>query len=422
MGAESPQVLVVGAGPVGLSAALALSAKGLQVLVLEALSAEKPVPGSRAIFIHRESLAHLESASPGLGARLAELGVTWQTKRTFWQGKEVYERTYPSSGHRKGLPPFTSLSQARTEEVLREACKQASVEILYGMEVNEVTSSASGVKVSTARETFEAPYLIGADGARSVVRKQIGVEMEGSRSERAFVIIDVEENPDDPLPIERIYHYSHPAVQGRNVLLVPFAGGWRADLQCRLEDDPEAFSSEEGSRAWLSAVMPEGYANRMRWVSTYQFLQVVADRFLDASGRVALIGEAAHLFAPFGARGMNSGIADAVSVANAVGLAMADPGQAARAMEAFAMDRREAALFNRAAAGRALAHMEAADLVTRAKRNLAARLASYGRRAGEWLDSGPFGPRGGRSGSGRRPWFSMGKAGSAKPSQHQGIY
>jgi 3-(3-hydroxy-phenyl)propionate hydroxylase len=421
MAASNPQVLVVGAGPVGLSAALALSSKGLQVLVLEALSAEKPVPGSRAIFVHRESLAHLESVAPGVGARLADLGVTWQTKRTFWHGKEVFERTYPTSGYRKGLPPFASLSQARTEEVLRDACKEASIEVLYERQVEDVVASASRVKVVTNKESFEAPYVIGADGARSVVRRRLGIEMEGSRSERAFVIIDVDEIEDEPLPIERIYHYSHPAVQGRNVLLVPFAGGWRVDLQCRLDDDPEAFSSEEGSRAWLSAVMPEGYADRVRWVSTYRFLQVVANRFLDVSERVALVGEAAHLFAPFGARGMNSGIADAVSVASAISLALAHPEEAVRAMEGFAVDRRDAALFNRAAAGRALAHMEAANVVTRAKRVLAARVASYGRRAGEWLDSGPYGPKGGRAGSQERPRLFMGKRGSLRLPK-QGTY
>ena len=120
---------------------------------------------------------------------------------------------------------------------------------------------------------------------------------------------------------ERVFHYEHPAVDRRNVLLVPFAGGWRVDLQCREEDDPDEFSSPAGVRRWLPRVVDPRCADDVRWVSTYRFLQVLADRFTDEHHRVLLVGEAAHLFAPFGARGMNSGIADAASAAEAVATA-----------------------------------------------------------------------------------------------------
>ena len=65
--------------------------------------------------------------------------------------------------------------------------------------------------------------MIGADGARSAVRKQIGTRMEGDRDDGWFVIVDVAEIPSRPLPIERSFHYRHPAVDGRHILLVPFA-------------------------------------------------------------------------------------------------------------------------------------------------------------------------------------------------------
>ncbi|MEZ4293611.1 MAG: hypothetical protein R3B70_01445 [Polyangiaceae bacterium] len=78
----------------------------------------------------------------------------------------------------------------------------------------------------------------------STLRKQLGIEMEGGRSKNTFVVVDVAEVEGAPLPPERVFHYRLPAAGGRNVLLVPFRGGWRADLQCRADDDPSAWSED----------------------------------------------------------------------------------------------------------------------------------------------------------------------------------
>ena len=390
-------VLVVGAGPAGLAAALALRARGLPATVVEADPEDRPRPGSRAIFVHRESLEHLERTCPGLGWEIASQGLVWSTKRTFWGDREVYARTYPP-GDPSALPHSTNLPQVATERLLQDACKEAGVEFLWDAPVAGVVVTPGGVELTTASgECLQARYVIGADGARSSVRREIGVAMEGSRSRSSFVIVDVEELPEDPLPLERRFYYGHPVVGRRNVLLVPFAGGWRVDLQCRPGDELERFNDPEGVRAWLGQVMPARYADRVRWVSTYQFLQVVAADLADPLRRVLLVGEAAHLFAPFGARGMNSGIADAAAAAAAVEAALgaADAGAATAAVDNFALQRRTAAVHNRDAAGAALAHMQARDPVTRAKRRLAAELARVSRRAGAWLDAAPYGPRGG---------------------------
>jgi 3-(3-hydroxy-phenyl)propionate hydroxylase len=350
--------------------------------------------------VHGATLRVLDRAVPGLGAELARRGIVWPTRRTLWRGRAVFERTYDAAP-KKGLPHFTSLPQTEIEAVLLDACSARGVEIVWQAAVRAVTASENGLRVDVDEgRAWQTEYLIGADGARSAVREAIGVELEGSRSANSYVIVDVAEDPSHPLPIERVFHYEHPAVGARNVLLVPFAGGWRADLQCDENDDPEAFASPDGVRRWIAATLGASYAERVTWVSTYQFLQVVARTFVDATRRVLLVGEAAHLFAPFGARGMNSGVADADRAAEAVSAALAAKtrDEAKSAIHAFAAERHAAAVWNRAAAGEALAHLRAATLDRRLLRIVAALAAPFYERAGEWLDRAPYGPAGGPPG------------------------
>jgi 3-(3-hydroxy-phenyl)propionate hydroxylase len=380
-------VIVVGAGPVGMTAALALRALDVPVTVIEADAEDRSRPGSRAIFLHRESLEHLESVSEGLGWEIARHGIVWTTKKTYYGEDLVYERTYPPPDPTR-LPHSTNLSQVVIEQLLLDACKRAGVELVWEQELVSSTTSPDGVVLRTARgDEWHAAYVIGADGARSVVRSEAGIELEGPRIEDSFVIVDVAEDEGSPLLPERVFYYEHPAVQGRNVLLVPFAGGIRADLQLRRDDDPEQFNDEEGVKRWIARVLPEKYADRITWVSTYRFYQVVASAFTDEHRRIALVGEAAHLFAPFGARGLNSGIPDALVAAGAI--ADGTP----TAIEHFASTRREAALYNREASNLALRHMQANGWSIRMRRRLMAEVAKRGIKAGAWLDSSPFGPR-----------------------------
>lgn len=380
------RALVVGAGPVGMTAALALRASGVPVTILEAEVETRTRPGSRAIFIHKESLEHLESVSEGLGWELARNGIVWTTKKTYFREDLVYERTYPPPDPNR-LPHSTNLSQVVIEGLLLDACKRAGVEIAWGQELVSSETSPDGVVLRTATDEWRASYVVGADGARSVVRSSAGIELEGPRIEDSFVIVDVSEDESSPRLPERVFYYEHPAVHRRNVLLVPFAGGIRADLQLRPDDDPEEYNDPDGVRTWIPRVLPEKYSDRVTWVSTYRFHQVVASAFTDPHRRIALVGEAAHLFAPFGARGLNSGIPDALVAARAI--VEGTP----RAIDHFATTRREAALYNREASNLALRHMQANGPAIRLKRRVRAAIAKRGIAAGTWLDSSPFGPR-----------------------------
>ena len=374
-------VVVVGAGPVGLSAALGLRARGLPVVLLEADPEDRERPGSRALFVHRETLGLLDGMLPGLADEITSFGRTWQTRRTLYRGREVYSRTHP----RKGPPPFTSLRQIDTERFLRAACERAGVEFVWDARVLDVRTTATGVRLSCGdgRE-WSCAYAVAADGARSAVRGVLGIAMEGERGEGFHVVVDVADVPGAELPLERVFHYEHPGVGGRSVMRVPFTGGFQVDLQCRDDDLEAEFGTEEAVRRWLPAVVGEGYDERILWVSTYRFLRKVAVSFTDPHRRVLLVGEAAHLFPPFGARGMNSGIADAAAAAEAI---------AGETVETFAGVRRAAALFNSAAAGAALDHLRPRRRIVRARQRAAAALAPVLPWCGSWLEHAPYGPR-----------------------------
>ncbi|AEW97853.1 MULTISPECIES: FAD-dependent monooxygenase [Streptomycetaceae] len=382
------ELIVAGAGPVGLSAALAARSQGLPALVLEARDHRARRPGSRAIFVHRATLELLDRISPGLGGEVASRGLVWDTRRTLWAGREVYARAYraPAAG-----APFTSLPQTVVEDLLRRACEAAGVEFGWADPVREVAVAEDGVRLVTASgAAHEARHVIAADGARSVVRERLGIALAGTASATEFVVVDVADGP-SPLPAERVFHYRHPAVGGRNVLLVPFRGGWRVDVQCRPGDDAQGFAASAAD--WLPDVLPGIRRPRPVWSSVYRFQQRVAERFTDPFHRVLLAGEAAHLLPPFGARGMNSGIADAVEAARAVRARGASPAAPGDPVAGYAVARRAAAERNVRAAGAALDHLAAPRLRQRWTQRAAATAAPLWPRAARWLDSAPYGPR-----------------------------
>ncbi|WP_454110466.1 FAD-dependent oxidoreductase [Leifsonia shinshuensis] len=390
-------VIVAGAGPAGLTAALALRKKGTEVIILERREAGAARAGSRAAYLHGETLRHFETISPGLGHRVAEAGIVWHTKRTLWRGREVYCQTYPPRLDSRGLPPFTSLPQTATEDLMIEACVAAGVRFEWDTQIVTASATATGVELADGQgRTWLADYVVGADGARSILRREIGVELEGDRTDHVFVVVDLADDPADSPPRERVFHYRDPRVGGRNVLIVPFAGGWRVDLALAADDCVEDFTSSAGLQKWIPAVMPTGYADNVTWVSTYRFTQQTAESFADPSSRVLLCGEAAHLFAPFGARGMNSSVPDAIHAAEAIAIGLAaGPGSAAAnaAVSTFVRERRAAARYNRSCAEKALRHLTGSGPRERILSAVAAFGAIRGRSWGKWLDSSPYGPR-----------------------------
>ena len=382
MNTES-QVVVVGAGPAGLVAALSLQAHGINPLVLEGRAPEDPLPGSRALFVHRESMSIIDSVSPGTGRLISDAGIMWSGRATWYAGRQVFRRQDQISGHRyEDIAPYASLPQSRTVEILRAACAARGVPVQTSTTVTGVRPSDTAVIVETNGGPVRAAYVIAADGAHSNIRRAVDIGLNGPKLDGYHVVVDV--LPEGGLPTERILHYRVPEFGGRNMLVIPFTGGFQLDIQAKSWEDAQEL---EDVAAWLPTVAPGVATRDIGWVSTYRFSSVVADSMIDESRRVLLVGEAAHLFPPFGARGMNSAIADSDAAATAIALDARSGGRSG--VERFASFRLRAAMTNAKAATRGF-HVLHPDRRTQIMQRAAAGMSRMVWQAGRWLEDAPY--------------------------------
>ncbi|HWO60552.1 MAG TPA: FAD-dependent monooxygenase, partial [Umezawaea sp.] len=294
-------MIIVGAGPVGLAAALLLARADVPSVVLEAAE-ERTAAGSRSICVQRDVLDVLERV--GAGRAVAAAGVTWYRGRTFHRDREVLTIEFPESTD-DDFPPFVNTPQTIVEQLLEERVRaHPLIDLRYGARVTALTQDDTGVRVSTVDETFAGTHCVAADGARSTVRTLLGITFDGYSFDDRFLIADVAVDLSDGPP-ERHFHFDPPWNPGRQVLLHPQPNGvWRIDWQVPAGVDLTAdhVKAVVGDRPY-----------EVVWHSTYRFHQRRASTF--RRGRVLLAGDAAHVMSPFGARGLNSGICDADNAA-----------------------------------------------------------------------------------------------------------
>ncbi|MET9615059.1 FAD-dependent monooxygenase [Kitasatospora indigofera] len=303
-------VLIVGAGPTGLTLACSLARQGVDVRVIDKSPGHHRV--SRGKALNARSLEVL--ADLGLGERLAAAGRTGLVFRKYFAGAYVSDTdpsadVVPSPGARYLTP--LSIPQWRTEELLRDRLAEDGVTVETGVELLRFTQDGHGVRADlTDGRRITADYLVGCDGARSTVRRQLGVAFEGSTDEEQTMFCgDVEVDGDlDPT----VWHQWFD--QDGAVLLCPFEGTpvWQFQASPELGPDGRPVPPTlEGFQRLFDryARMPGVRLRNATWLSTWRANVRLAESY--RAGRVFLAGDAAHVHPFAGGLGMNTGIQDA---------------------------------------------------------------------------------------------------------------
>jgi 3-(3-hydroxy-phenyl)propionate hydroxylase len=309
-------LVIVGAGPVGLAAAIDAVLRGQPVVLID--DDNTVSVGSRGVCYAKRTLEIFDRL--GIADRVVAKGVTWNVGRTFHGEREVFSfNLLPEAGHHR--PGMVNLQQYHLEQYLVErAMALPSIDLRWQHKCVAVTPGADGVRIeidtADGRYTLHADWLIAADGARSGIRRQMGLDVEGKVFQDRFLIADVLLSG-EPFPLdqtERRFWFAPKFHPGESALMHRQADNvWRFDFQLGWDADPEVEKDAERVRARVRAALDsQGFAEmgfELEWVSVYTFQCRRMTRFRH--GRVLFVGDSAHQVSPFGARGANSGVQDA---------------------------------------------------------------------------------------------------------------
>ncbi|MFR9776144.1 FAD-dependent monooxygenase [Micromonospora sp. MS34] len=335
---RTTDVLVVGAGPTGLTAAVELARRGVECRVIDKLAAP-PGQADKAIGVHCRTMELWEEQ--GIVREAMDAGVWLTGNMVFVNGVE----THRMSWELPGLPyAHLGLPQYETERLLTRRLATLGVRPQRGSGLISFSQDDDGVSavVATAdggTETVRAKYLVGCDGAHSRVRELLGLTFTGGlgRFPQLFMLGDVDVDWDMPEGhLLRFLHETDGRMDGM-LVCVPLRGESRYRVatlapprffaQTGGQDAPPGFSEELAEptladvQAALDHLAPPGTrASNLRWSSVFRISHGIVDRYRD--GRVFVAGDAAHLHPPAGGQGMNTGIQDAWNLAWKLALAV----------------------------------------------------------------------------------------------------
>ena len=334
---NNPEVIVAGAGPVGLSAASVLADAGVRVLVLEA---EPRLPENlRASTFQPPTLDLLGRF--GADRRLIEMGRIAPRVQYRDRAGWVAELDFGLLAGETAHPYRLQCEQYKLNQVLAERLRSfPNAEVRFSSEVTSVFQRGETVEVKVNEsQTLEAGWLIGADGGRSRAREALGIPLEGFTWPERFLVASTPFDFPSVMPgLADVSYFADPE-EWFFLLRVP--GVWRVMFPTRAEEKDEEILTDARIEARLQRVFPnpERYAVKHR--TLYSVHQRVSATY--RKGRAFLAGDAAHLNNPLGGMGMNGGIHDAFSIAEKL-VGVLKKGEPAELLDRYEAERRPVAL------------------------------------------------------------------------------
>jgi 3-(3-hydroxy-phenyl)propionate hydroxylase len=309
-------VVIVGAGPVGLTAALELGRRGIPCVVLD--NKRTVNDGSRAICISRNSFETLQQL--GVAERFEREALGWTQGRTYYRDKLVYRLEMPHSDNERYLPMY-NLQQQYIEQFLVEHARTfgSVIDLRWGSEVETVEDQGDqvrlGVRTPDGTYPMHGAWVIAADGAHSRVRGALGLRLNDRNLPGHYVIADVRMSHD--FPTERRAFFASSAHPEATVLIHRQPHDiWRIDWQLLPGQDPDEAVCEANVRERIQSILNMiGHRGPwdLEWWSIYTANTLCLDDYRH--GRILFVGDAAHIVPIFGVRGLNNGLTDAVNAA-----------------------------------------------------------------------------------------------------------
>jgi 3-(3-hydroxy-phenyl)propionate hydroxylase len=336
-------VVIAGAGPIGMTAALALARHGVRSVLLD--RKETFNDGSRAICIARPSMHILERI--GTVAPFLAKALGWRFGRSYYRAEQIFRLEMPHPESEKYLPMY-NLQQQYIENYLHDAvAANPLIDMRWQSEVTSVENRNDGVALGIATPEgnyrLDADYVLAADGARSPIRSMLGLRLKGDNYEGRYVIADI--RMDHDFPTERRAFFDPGGNPGGTVLIHKQPENiWRVDYQLREGESEADALLEENLRGRVGAILADiGHTGpwELEWWSVYSANTLCLDDYRH--GRVFFIGDSAHIVPIFGVRGLNNGLADSDNIAWKLARVLLD-GADERLLDSYSPERRGATL------------------------------------------------------------------------------